>query len=302
MNKFAIIGDSTCDLPRELREQYDIDYCYMSIVYKEGKEDKQILADLDWKDIPALRYYQMMRDGTRFITAQVTEDEFKRVIGGYLEKGMDVLYISCSSALSQSVNLARRINDEEWSKKYPSNKVIIVDSLISVMGQGSMLINASKMREEGMSIDEVAKKIEETKLNYHQIAVCDSLTYLARAGRIKGPKAFFGNLAGVKPILISDKNGNNLAVEKVKGRRHSLERIIELTKENVIDPEAQTAYLSHADAKDEEVEFLKDKLLNECRFKDVYVNYLGPIISATTGPGTIGIFFTGKEVTAGENK
>lgn len=299
MSQFAIVGDSTCDLTKKLRTEYDVDYCFMSVSYKDGKEEKEILANLDWEIIPAKKYFDMMREGTRFLTAQVSEAEFDRVIGGYLKKGIDVLYIACSSALSQSVNLARKLNEDVWKKEYPNNKVVIIDSLISCMGQGMILMEASRLRKEGKTIDEVAKIIEDTKLDYNQIAVCNTLTYLARAGRVKGAKAFFGNLAGVKPIFISDAKGNNFAVEKVKGRRSSLLKVVEMTKNLAVKPEEQVCYLSHADALEEDINFLKEHLLNEVGFKDVCVSYLGPIIGASTGPETIGVYFVGKTVTIG---
>ena len=115
MNKFAIIGDSTCDLTGELRAKYNIEYARMSVTLGNDVDAKEIYADLDWPEISPKEYYDLMRNGTRMRTAQVTEQEFDRVFIPHLEKGEDVIYISCSSALSASVKLAIKLNNEKYS-------------------------------------------------------------------------------------------------------------------------------------------------------------------------------------------
>ena len=127
---------------------------------------------------------------------------------------------------------------------------------------------------------------------------------MKRAGRIKASTAFFGNLFGVKPIIVSDANGEQAAYKKVKGRQNSMHAIVMLLKEHIREPEKQTVYLSHADCDPEEVNQLKQMIRNEIRCKDIHVSYIGPIIGATVGPDTIAVFGFGDEVTfkAGENE
>jgi len=299
MAKFAIVGDSTCDLTTQMRKERNIDYARMLVSWTDkNKKDHEIYASLDWEVLSPKEYYDILRDGNRIITSQVTEQEFDEVFGRHLKAGEDILYISCSSALSASVNLARRLAADKYSKEFPNNKIVIVDSLISCMGQGSMLLHAADLRDKGVSIDDIAKELEETKLCYNQVATVESLEYLKRAGRVKASKAFFGNLFGVKPILISDAKGNNYAIEKAKGRRNALSRVAEMIKESVVKPEDQVCYVLHADAKPEDVELMVSKIKELIpNFKDIKVMTLGPIIGGTTGPGTFGIFFFGKKVT-----
>ena len=241
MAKFAIIGDTTCDLTPELRKQYDIDYCRMKVSWVDkNKKDVEIYGSLDWEEISHKDYFDLLAGGTRIFTSQVNEQEFDEVFTRHLEAGEDIIYIGCSSALSASVLLAQRMIDEKFSKKYPDRKIIAVDSLICSIGQGSLLILASNMRKEGKTIEEVANYINEHKLECNQVCTVENLDTLKRAGRVKASTAFFGNLFGVKPILISDAKGNNYAYEKQKGRRNALIRSAELVKEWVIDPEEQT--------------------------------------------------------------
>ena len=300
MAKFAIIGDSTCDLTTEMRKARDIDYARMLVSWTDVKDksEHEIYASLDWdQGLTVKEYYDVLRAGNRIITSQVTEQEFDEVFSRHLSKGEDVLYISCSSGLSASVKLAQRLVNEKYSKQYPDRKIVIVDSLISCMGQGMMLLRAADLRDEGKSIEEVAKELEETKLCYNQVATVETLDYLKRAGRVKAAKAFFGNLFGVKPILISDRAGMNHAIDKGKGRKGSIIHVAEIVKETAVEPEKRTCYVLHADAKPEDVELMVSKIKELVPFKEIKVMYLGPIIGCSTGPGTFGIYYYGKEVT-----
>ncbi len=299
MTKFAIIGDSTCDLTRDIREKYDIDYARMLVSWTDNKDKKfhEVYASLDWEDISVKDFYNVLRAGNRIITSQVTEQEFDEVFGRHFKAGEDILYIACSSGLSASIKLAHKLWKDKYSKEYPERKMIIVDSLISCLGQGMMLMHASDLRKEGKSMEEIASELEKTKLCYNQVATVETLDYLKRAGRVKASAAFFGNIFGVKPILISDIAGCNHAVEKAKGRKGSIIRCAEIIRDTVVNPEKQTCFVLHADAKAEDVDLMVNKIKELVPFKDIKVMYLGPIIGASTGPGTFGIYYYGKEVT-----
>ena len=297
MSKFAVIGDSTCDLTPELRKEYDIDYARMRISWtSKDKKEKEVWASLEWNEgISHKEYFDMLASGTRIFTSQVSEQEYDEVFGRHLKAGEDVLYIACSSALSASIQLARKLV-VKYAKEYPGRKVVVVDPLNSCMAQGMMLLKASEMRKEGKTIEEVASYLEEYKLYYNQIATVENLTTLKNAGRVKASKAFFGNLFGVKPMLISDARGNNYAIEKQKGRRNALLRIVEMAKELAIEPEKNLCWVSDAECKPEDIELLVSNLKSEVKFLDVKVVPMGPIIGGTTGKGTVGVYFFGKKV------
>lgn len=298
MSKFAIIGDSTCDLTPEMRKAHDIDYARMLVSWVDKqKKQHEIYASLDWDEISPKEFYDILRSGIRIITSQITEQEYDEVFRRHLAKGEDILYIACSSGLSASIKLCERLTQEKYLKEFPDRKIIIVDSLLSCMGQGSMLLRAAEMRDNGSTIEEVAKEIEDTKLCYNQVATVESLDYLKRAGRVKASAAFFGNIFGVKPILISDRAGMNHAIEKAKGRMNSIRRCAEIIRDTVVNPENQICYVLHADAKQEDVDMMVNKIKELVpNFKEIKVMTLGPIIGCSTGPGTFGIYYYGKEV------
>jgi DegV family protein with EDD domain len=295
MKKFAIIGDSTCDLTTELRKKYDIDYCLMGVVV-DGKELK---ADLDWKEYSADDLYGWMIEGKKVKTTQVSVEEFESKFTKHLDAGEDILYISCSSGLSGSVNTAEMVKTALLENpKYKDAKIICVDSLNSCLGQGSMLIKASELRAEGKTLEETAKWIEDNKLRFNQFCTIDSLKYLKNAGRVKATTAFFGDIIGVKPIFVSDVNGANNVIEKQKGKKNAMNRIVELAKDTIGDNKDQTVYILTANAP-EDAEYLRQKVAEEIGPKDIHVSTLGPIIGCSCGPKTVVIYCYGKECLVG---
>ena len=288
---YAIVGDSTCDLTSELRKKYSIEYVKMNYVV-EGSEYP---ASLDWESHTAQEFYGLMRNGKRVTTTQVPRGVFESEFKKHLQAGRDILYIGCSSALSGSVNLARTIA-EELIEEYPERNIICIDALNSSLGQGMMLIKAAMLREEGVSIEENAAYIEENKLRVNQCGTVASLEYLRKAGRVKASSAFFGNLFGVKPIIISDAIGQNYAIKKVKGAINARKEIARMIAEEAIEPEHHQLCITHADCEAEALA-LRDEILALKPFAGVTLNYIGPIVGASVGPGTVIAYCYGEKVT-----
>ncbi len=289
MRDFVIFGDSTCDLSKELREKYSIKYMAMNFTV----DDVEYEASLDWDEAAAKNHYDIMRGGKRVFTTQVPKTVYYDSFKSALSEGKDVLYISCSSALSASINTAR-IVAKELKEEYTDFQICCVDSLISSLGQGYLLIEAAKCRDNGMGADETAKYIEDIRLRVNQCGTVESMEYLRRAGRVKASKAFFGNLFGVKPIIISDIKGQNYAYKKVKGTINArvaiADHIVTAANGNY-----DTLLISHADCLEDAI-LLKDEILKKADFKEVILGYIGPIVGASVGPGTVIAFTFGEEV------
>ena len=292
MRKVQIITDSCSDLTPELMERYHIDYAKMNTVY----EGKTAQADLAWTAEDVHKFYDIMRGGGRITTTQVPREVYLEKFTEILEAGRDVVYLACSSALSGSINVAAVVAGEVM-ERYPGRRVFCVDSLISSLGQGGLAILAAQRRDEGMDAAQVAQWLEQNRLRMNQCGYCDSLEYLRRAGRVTASSAFFGNLLGVRPLLISDALGQNLAVKKAKGAVNARKETALLLKEQVIDPEGQCLYISHADDLPA-AEALRDAILKEIPFGRCHIGTIGPIVGSSVGPGTLIAFCMGKEVTA----
>ena len=297
MNDFVIIADSTADLDKDLRTTYDIDYVKMNYVI-DGVEYP---ASLDWENHSSSDFYNMMRSGTRITTTQVTRQEYAEKFTKYLELGKDILYISCSSALSGSINLAIVIA-KELKVQYPERNIVCIDSLCSSLGQGYMLIRAAELKAEGKSLEEISAYIEENKLKVNQFGTVENLNYLKRAGRVTASSAFFGNMFGIKPIIISDIHGQNYAIEKVKGTANAKTRIAQHISEVTKNGDREYILISHADCL-EDAHKLRDAIMEIAPFKKIIIGTIGPIVGSCVGPGTIISFCFGDEVTvSGGNK
>ena len=293
MKKYVIVTDTCSDLSKEQRERYSIEYVPMHYTY----DDKDVIADLNWEHNTPREFYDIMRSGKRIITSQVNTTQYIEAFEGYINEGYDILSISCSSALSASVNASYAAR-EELVSKYPEAKIICIDALNSCAGLAILCIKAAMLRDEGKSIDEVAAWVEDNRKYIHQEASVDKLVYLKRAGRVSAASAFFGGLLNIKPMIISDAKGRHVAVEKVKGRAVSMNRLVERFSADYI-PSDMPIIVSHADAP-EEAEALKKMVIaalpEGCK-TEVLTGYIGPIVGASVGPATLGIFYHGKEVT-----
>lgn len=292
MRKVKIITDSCADLSAEQLKSYDIDYAKMSTIL-DGKESPALLT---WSDDEVHKFYDTIRSGKRFTTAQVTVEEFNRIFTQYLDAGYDIVYIACSSKQSGSVNTGF-VTAKKLLEKYPDSSIYCIDSLNATIGEGMLAMKASQLVSQGKSAEEINDYILSIRKNVQEFATVHTLEHLRKSGRVSASSAFFGNLMGIKPILVADKSGRQAAFKKVKGRQNSLVEIVKLLKENITEPESQTVYISHADCAANEVEELKNLIKTEIAPKDIVVGYIGPIVGASTGPDTIGVWGFGKPVT-----
>ncbi len=292
MRKVQVLTDSCSDLSEELLKKYGIDYCRMNTVYQE----KETPASLLWEYYTPSELYGIMRDGHRVKTTQVPPEEFQRVFGIYLEKACDIVYIGCSTKQSGSVNTALVLS-KKLSEQYPDAKIYCIDSLNASIGEGMLAVRAAELASEGKSADEIYETVMSLRNRVNEYVTVHSLDALKRAGRVKASAAFFGNLMGVKPILISDANGEQTPVKKVKGRLKSLSEMVAMLKESITEPEQQVIYLAHADCPAEEVTALKQMIMEQIPCRGIETVYIGPIIGASIGPDAIGIWGYGQEIT-----
>lgn len=291
MRKVQIVTDSCADTGKDLREKYDFDYVRM----KTNCDGKEQWASLDFEYYTPKQFYDAMREGKRILMSQVPRDEFERVFRKYLDQACDIVYIGCSLKQSQSVNTGTLVA-KKLMEEYKGPEIYCIDSLNACIGEGMLAIRATEYRDQGMSAKEINDRILQERNTVNEFCAVHTLDYLKRAGRVKASAAFLGNLFGVKPIIIADANGEQTPVKKVKGRRNSIREIVNLLKENIIEPEKQTVYILHADC-EAEAEELKDMVQAEIPCRDIYVGSIGPIIGASIGPDALAVFGFGKEVT-----
>lgn len=284
---FKLMTDTCANLPYEMIEKLDIDICSLLFL----SEGKTYYSYKKGEEVDLKQFYDMMRNKQVFTTSQINPEDFKEFFGKYLEKGIDILYLCFSSGLSgmyQSACIAR----EDLVREYPERKIIIVDTLCAALGQGLIVRYAADMRDEGKSIEQVAKWVEDNKLRMCHWFTVDDLIYLHRGGRVSASAAIIGTIIGVKPIMNMDNDGKLAVVDKVRGRKQSIKRLISEMERNIKDPDGQIAAISHGDCP-EEAEYIKSVISEKFNLKEVIVNCLDPVIGSHAGPGTLALFFLG---------
>ena len=282
--KFILMSDSTCDLPAELYSQLGVKILKLSFEI-DGHTHSD--GDMDYHE-----FYDMMRNGSLTKTSQISPSQAEAAFEKQIKKGLDVLYLSFSSGLSGTFNSACMARDN-LMEKYPDARIICVDSLCASTGEGLLLYKTWEKMCEGLDIEELAKWIEETKLHVCHLFTVDDLVYLQRGGRISKVTAVAGAILGIKPILHVDDEGRLVAIGKVRGRKQSLNRIIELMCEKIEGYDNPVIGISHGDCwgdADYIADLARKKLGQETK---IITSYVGTVIGAHSGPGTLAFFFMG---------
>lgn len=286
MNKYVILTDSSCDLTKEKIDELDIEVVQLEVLI-EG-DSARANNEVDPKEL-----YAKLRDGKGASTSAVSIDGFLHAMEPILEQGNDLLYIGFSSGLSGTYN-AGFVAAKELSEKYPDRKIYAVDTLAASLGEGLLVYLAAKMRRNGADIESVRDYVEENKLHMcHWFTVSD-LFFLKRGGRVSAATAVVGTLMNIKPVLHMDNAGHLINVGKARGRRAAIDALFDKMKQTAIDPASQTVFISHGDCI-EDAEYLAGRVKNELGVRDIFISYVGPVIGAHSGPGTLALFFLGTE-------
>ena len=195
------------------------------------------------------------------------------------------------SATFQNVLEAQR----ELMEKYPNRKFVVVDTLSISVPQSLLVMEAHKLYEKGASMEEVIQWVEANRLKAHAWFTVGDLVYLRRGGRISSTSAMVGTMLDIKPILTLTKAGKLEAFTKVQGRKKAMKALVEKVAEYIQDPGEQSVVIMHGDIRDE-AEIFKTQLKNRIpEIRDIKVQFIGPVIGAHAGPGTLAVCFMGKE-------
>lgn len=287
MNPYVIYTDSACDLPADMLESLGVKAQSLSLRFDDS--EREYLNS----EISAGDFYARMRDGKIAKTAAVNEDTFKAAFEQEIAAGNDLLYIGFSSGLSMTYN-AGRLACEELAEAYPERKILSVDSLCASAGQGLLVYLAAQKKQAGATVEEVAAYVESIKLNLCHWFTVDDLVYLKRGGRVSPAVALVGGMLNIKPVMHVDNEGHLIKVGTVRGRKNSLKSLADRYEALALDPTGSVIFISHGDCMEdarELADMLKAKGAPDVRL----ITNVGPVIGAHSGPGTMALFFLGKE-------
>lgn len=288
MNPFAYIisTDSTCDLPAQWLQDNQVEL--MSLGYTV---DGQSYWGCTSQSLSDKEFYDKMRAGATPVTTQVNPEQAEQAFRRLLEQGKDILHLAFSSGLSGTCNSVK-LAAEALKEEYPERKIVVIDTLCASLGEGLLVYYACKRRQEGKSLEENAKIIQDTLKNCCHIVTVDDLKYLYRGGRLSKTAAVMGAMLGVKPIIHVDDNGKLMAIDKVRGRRQALGDLVEKMAQRVGNWKNPVVFISHSDCL-EDAEYVQELVRSRFGVEEFIIESIGPTIGSHTGPGAVALFFLG---------
>ena len=289
MSEYVLITDSSADLSQEMVQELGVTVLPLSFTI-QGKTYRNY-PDNREMDLPL--FYDMLRAGELATTSAVNVAEYTQAVEPILQEGKDVLILAFSSGLSSTYQ-ASVLAAGELREKYPDRKIYTVDTLCASLGQGLLVYLAAQEQRKGKSIEEVRDWAEETKLHLcHQFTV-DDLHFLKRGGRISATTAVVGSMLQIKPVLHVDNEGRLINIGKARGRQASLKALVDKMEKTVTEEGKKTVFISHGDCRKDAVA-VADMVRERFGTQDVRINYVGPVIGAHSGPGTLALFYLGTE-------
>ncbi len=289
MREYVIYTDTSADFDANMIKELNIGLLPLSYTI-----DGVTMKNEPDADGSTLRtFYDKMRKGSTTSTSQINVTEFLTEFRKTLEAGKDILYLGFSSGLSGTVN-SGAMAANELQEEFTGARVRVVDTLAASLGQGLLVWLAVQQKNQGKTLDEVGDWVEANKLNMAHWVTVEDLKYLKNGGRISAASAMLGTMLSIKPIIHVDNEGHLTVVEKVRGRKQSLNTVVDHMVESAIEPAGQTVFISHGDCL-EDAEYVRDEVKRRMGVKNFYINYIGPVIGAHSGPGTLALFFLAAE-------
>lgn len=286
MAEYEIVTDSGCDIDGNTLKKWGVKYCPLTFRFEDEIEHSN-------DDMKSCDFYNRMRSGEVSKTSAVNSDSFVELFDSVLSEGKDVLYIGFSSGVSCTYNSAR-LAAEEMADKYPERSVVTIDSLSASAGQGLLLYFAVEKKKSGFDLSENEKYIRDILINMAHWFTVEDLVYLKRGGRVSAAAALAGGVLGIKPVMHVNDGGALINVSKVRGRAASIKMLAKKYSETALDPENGVYFISHGDCMDD-AKMLEDLIFNAHKNKCTLITDVGPVIGSHSGPGTLALFFLGKE-------
>lgn len=286
MNDYIVTVNSTVDVPKEWLKERNVPF--IPLKYTIDGETYQDMMGLSSKE-----FFSKLRDGKMSVTSQVNPEEAREALELFLKEGKDVLHLGFSSGLSGTLN-SMKLAAEELREKYPDRKLIIVDTLCACMGEALLLYYVLKRKSEGMTIEEAAQWAEEHKLHICHNVTIDDLYHLQRGGRVSKTAAVLGSMVQIKPMIHMDNEGKLQVIGKERGRKKSLQKIVERAAEQFRGWENDIIMITHGDCI-EDAEYVAELVRKKMGIGNILINNIGTVIGSHTGPGVVAVFCMGRE-------
>ncbi len=292
MNGFDIYADSGANIPEDLRRAHGIKIIpyYMRV---NGVERCCVEEGKDFSET-AKRFYEDMRAGAEVQTSLINAQTFYEALLPTMKAGRDALLFTISSGISATNRQAQEAK-KMLEAEFPGRQVHVLDSANASMGEGMLVLRAADLRDMGESAETAAEWVRENAYKINSYVTVGDLKYLKKTGRISTTLAIAGTLLNIKPIIRADGGANAKLVffGKERGRKKALAALAEAYRERASDHENQTVAICHCDC-EEDVEYLAE-LIRGIGVGRIITEYYDICTGSHVGPGTVALFFYGKD-------
>lgn len=285
MSDYIITVNSTVDAPKEWLKERNV-----PVIPLKYTIDGKTYEDMD--GLSAKEFFAKLREGHMAVTSQINPEEAKQALEPLLKEGKDVLHLAFSSGLSGTCN-SMKIAAEELKEEYPDRKIIVVDTLCACLGEALLLYYVLKLRKEGKTIEEAAAWAEENKLHVCHNVTVDDLHHLQRGGRVSKATAVLGTMVQIKPMIHMDNNGCLQVIAKERGRKKSLNKIVEMAIERSRGWDNEIIMITHGDCI-KDAEYVAGLVREKMGIDNILINNIGTVIGSHTGPGVVAVFNMGE--------
>ncbi len=290
--QFDIYTDSAANIPEKLIEEHGIRVIpYLAMV--NGKERLCYEHDTAFSET-AKKFYEDMRAGAEVKTSLVSAERIMEAVTPSLEAGRDAVLVTISSGVSGTYAQAVEAK-KQLGAKYENAKLYVCDSANASMAEGLQVLRIADLRDMGESAEECVKWQSANAYKINSYFTVGDLKFLRKGGRISATLAIAGTILNIKPILRAD-GGSPAKIAfcgKERGRKKALLALAEAFGQKAIQPENYTAAICHADC-EEDALALAD-MLRERGAKDIIIEYYDLCTGSHVGPGTVALFFYGKD-------
>ena len=293
MKDFIILPDSTCDISKEAMADIGMTEYICGHVNYNGED---LPTKLEWEPFTREEYYKTLSNKkAKVSTAPPSPAEYVETFTKYVNEGKAIISICLSSKISSTYSVACNAA-KEVKEKYPEAEIYVFDTFRMSGAIGLLTYYAYVLKNEGKSFEEVIAWLEENKRRVHQMGPIDDLIFVARRGRISMGKAIMGSFAGVKPMGDCNADGYTSVITKAKGIGKALDITVRYVQETATDIKNQVLFVVHSN-RELYANTLKEKLeaLNP---KKIYVTDVHSACGGNIGPGMIGVYYLGEEVSA----
>ncbi len=275
-NKSIIITDSSCDISDNILKERNIRFVPLRIIASSAEYKDRI--DISSEEIYSLLENEIPK------TSLPNPDDISSLYEELINDGYtDILHISISAGLSGTCNLVNIIADNYRDKA----NIIVLNSKTLSGGLGLLVIRASDMLAEGLTIEEIAIKIEKQRKVMQSTFVVHTLEYLRKGGRIGLVEGVVGALLNIKPIVFVNQNGVYETLAKARGfakaKSLMLSNAVDRYKDQLVD-----AYIVHGMVEEEAKQF-SEEVKQSLNINNLFVNILSPVLGVHTGKGLIGL-------------